>query len=197
MRQAMTVDQTERGWSAAGDAGGGETEVASWVRRAREGDLDAFERIYGTYHRRIYGLCLRMAGDATTAEELTQDSFVRAWQKLHLYEPTWSFGSWLHKVATNVVLGDRRASRRRARWIAADEGIEPVADSESSTKPDASLDLERAMAQLPPKARAVFVLHDVEGHQHREIARLTGMAVGTSKAQLHRARRILREALRS
>jgi len=197
MRQAMTFDETERGRSAVGEGGGGDTEVASWVRQARDGDLDAFERIYGKYRRRIYGLCLRMAGDATTAEELTQDSFVRAWQKLHLYEPTWSFGSWLYKVSVNVVLSDRRASRRRARWIAADEETEPVADPESSAKPDASLDLEKAMARLPPKARAVFVLHDVEGHQHQEIARLTGMAVGTSKAQLHRARRILREALRS
>jgi RNA polymerase sigma-70 factor (ECF subfamily) len=197
MRQAMTVDETERGWSAAGETGGGEARVASWVRQAREGDLEAFERIYGTYHGRIYGLCLRMGGDATTAEELTQDSFVRAWQKLHLYEPTWSFGSWLYKVAVNVVLSDRRASRRRARWMAADEETGPVADPESSARPDASLDLEKAMEKLPPKARAVFVLHDVEGHQHQEIARLTGIAVGTSKAQLHRARRILREALRS
>jgi len=193
----MTVDETHRGRSAARKTGGGEAEVGSWVRRAREGDVAAFEWLYGIYHRRIYGLCLRMAGDATTAEELTQDSFVRAWQKLHLYEPTWSFGSWLYKVAVNVVLSERRASRRRARWIAVDEETEPVADPESGARPEAGLDLEKAMAQLPPKARAVFVLHDVEGHQHREIARLTGIAVGTSKAQLHRARRILREALRS
>jgi len=193
----MTVNETERGRSAIGEAGGGEVEVGSWVRRAREGDVEAFERIYGVYHRRIHGLCLRMAGDATTAEELTQDSFVRAWQKLHLYEPTWSFGAWLYKVAVNVVLSDRRASRRRARWIAAEQEAEPVADPGSSARPDASLDLEKAMAKLPPKARTVFVLHDVEGHQHQEIARLTGIAVGTSKAQLHRARRILREALRS
>ena len=197
MRQAMTVNETEHEGHAAGETGGGGAEVGSWVRRAREGDVEAFERIYGIYHRRIHGLCLRMVGDAASAEELTQDSFVRAWQKLHLYEPAWSFGSWLYKVAANVVLSDRRASRRRTRWIVADQETEPVADPESSARPDVSLDLEKAMAQLPPKARAVFVLHDVEGHQHQEIARLTGIAVGTSKAQLHRARRILREALRS
>jgi RNA polymerase sigma-70 factor (ECF subfamily) len=197
MRQAMTLDETGRGWSAAGDAGGGETEVTEWVRRAREGDLAAFERIYGAFHGRIYRLCLRMTGNATAAEELTQDSFVRAWQKLHLYEPTWSFGSWLYKVAVNVVLSDRRASRRRIRLVTGDDAAAPTEDPRAGAAPDAGLDLEKAMAQLPPKARAVFVLHDVEGHRHREIARLTGIAVGTSKAQLHRARRMLREALRS
>jgi RNA polymerase sigma-70 factor (ECF subfamily) len=159
--------------------------------------VTAFERIYGKFHRRIYGVCLKMTGDRSMAEELTQDTFVRVWQKLHLYETHRSLGAWLYRIAVNVVLSDRRSQRRLARVIDSRVELPEKDEPQASVAPEAGLDLETAMDRLPPRARAVFVLHDIEGHRHEEIARLTGVAVGTSKAQLHRARRILREALRT
>ena len=193
----MRADEPDRGWGVVSGGAEGDSEDATWVRQAREGDLAAFERIYGKFHRRIYGVCLKMTGDQSMAEELTQDAFVRVWQKLHLYEAHRSLGAWLYRVAVNVVLSDRRSQRRRARVF--DSRVElPEKDGpQASVAPEAGLDLEKAMDRLPPRARAVFVLHDIEGHRHEEIARLTGVAVGTSKAQLHRARKILREALRT
>ncbi len=195
--QAMRADEPDRGWGAVPGGAGGDSEDAAWVRQAREGDLAAFERIYGKFHRRIYGVCLKMTGDQSVAEELTQDTFVRVWQKLHLYEAHRSFGAWLYRVAVNVVLSDRRSQRRRARVIDARSEPPEPGEPQASVGPEAGLDLEKAMDRLPPRARVVFVLHDIEGHRHEEIARLIGVAVGTSKAQLHRARKILREALRT
>jgi RNA polymerase sigma-70 factor (ECF subfamily) len=195
----MRADEPERGFEVVRGSAQGDSEDAIWVRQARSGDLAAFERIYDKFHRRIYGLCLRMTGNRSVAEELVQETFVRVWEKRHLIEPERGFAAWLHRVAVNVVLSDRRSKRRRAQLV--DPGAEP--DDLEASRPvagpvgrEAGLDLERAMEHLPPRARAVFVLHDIEGHRHEEIARLTGVAVGTSKAQLHRARRILREALR-
>jgi RNA polymerase sigma-70 factor (ECF subfamily) len=136
-----------------------------------------------------------MAGDAVEARRLTQDVFVRAWERLGLFRGESAFSSWLHRLAVNVVLADRRAAGRRLRRVvtAADA---PAHDglADAGWSPE-RLDLERAIAALPPGARAVFVLHEIEGYGHEEIAALTGIAVGTSKAQLHRARRLLREAL--
>jgi len=195
----MRADEPERGWEVVRGSAGSDSEDAVWVRQARAGDLAAFERIYDKFHRRIYGLCLRMSGDRSAAEELVQETFVRVWQKLHLVEAQRNFPAWLYRVAVNVVLSDRRSARRRARFI--DSRQDPL-DAErprpgaGPAGHEASLDLERAMENLPPRARAVFVLHDIEGRRHEEIAHLTGVAVGTSKAQLHRARRLLREALR-
>jgi len=163
------------------------------VERARHGDTGAFESLYRTHAGRVYGLALRMTADPARAEELTQEAFVRAWEKLGSFRGDSDVGTWLHRLTVNVVLGDLRARRRlEERFITTDEAPEPTA----SVPLETGIDLERALAALPPRARVVFVLHDVEGYPHREIAELTGLAEGTSKTHLHHARRRMKEALR-
>lgn len=166
------------------------------VRRAQRGDRRAFESLYREHHRRVFAVCARLAGGRREAEDLCQEAFVKAWQGLGSFRGDASFSTWIHRVAVNVVLG-------RKRW----SGSRPDVDGESlENAPPRSLrapeqrsmdavDLEKAIAALPVGARQVFVLHDVEGYRHREIAEIVGCAVGTSKAHLHRARRLLREAL--
>jgi RNA polymerase sigma-70 factor (ECF subfamily) len=148
------------------------------VDRAGRGDVEAFEELYRENVGRVYLLCLRMCGDPSYAEELAQEAFVRAWQKLGSFRGASQFSTWLHRVTVNVVLGNRRSTARR------EARVKAVGD-------DLPVDL------TAEGARTVFVLHDVEGYRHREIADLTGLAVGTSKAQLHRARKLLRKALTS
>ncbi len=165
------------------------------VRRAQGGDTDAFERLYRQHVGRIYALCLRLSGEVVMAEELTQDVFVRAWEKLPTFRGESTFHSWLHRLAVNVVLSEGRSrSRRNARVTMVEELPESAVGSRGEST-DLSMDLERAISSLPPGARNVFVLHDIEGYRHIEIAELTGMAPGTSKAQLHWARKQLRELL--
>lgn len=164
------------------------------VRRAQSGDQEAFGDLYRAHAGRVYALCLRLEADAARAEELTQDVFVRAWERLASYRGDSAFGTWLYRLAVNVVLSDRRSAWRRARRVlvtADPSALEPPAAMPAGR----DLDLEQAIAALPPGARTVFVLHDVEGYTHDEIAGLSGIAEGTSKAQLFRARRLLREAL--
>ena len=164
------------------------------MAQAQAGDVGAFEELYRRHVDRIHALCLRMCGDAKEAEELTQDAFVRAWEKLDSFRGSSAFSSWLHRLAVNVVLGSwRTKGRHRERVVAiADfEGLDPGHEPQ----PRLAMDLESAIAGLPAGARTVFVLHDIEGYRHRDIAELTGLAVGTSKTQLHRARRLLRKAL--
>ena len=166
------------------------------IRRAQERDADAFESLYRGHVRRVYAVCLRMTASVTQAEELTQKTFITLWEKIRLFRGESAFSSWLHRVAVNTVLADIRAEQRRTRRVFATE--EP-ADFETPARaptPGTRLDLEAAVAALPPQARMVFVLHDVEGWQHHEIAGQLGVATGTSKAQLHRARKLLQEALR-
>jgi len=167
------------------------------ARRASAGDVQAFEQLYRASVSRVHGLCLRMCGNASLAEELTQETFIRAWTKLGTYGGRSAFTTWLHRLAVNVVLGHGRVRSRRddrERPLEATAGAE---EEPSQHRPEEAVDLERAISALPQGARTVFVLHDVEGYRHQEIARLTGIAVGTSKAQLHRARALLRKALRS
>jgi RNA polymerase sigma-70 factor, ECF subfamily len=182
----------------------GESDMTgAWVARARAGDVDAFEALYRSHGGRVFALCLRMAGSGTTAEELAQDIWVRAWEKLGTFRGESAFTTWLHRLAVNEILGRRRSEGRRAsRFESVAEVSERVEGpgkiSASATReapPGLGLDLERAMATLPEGARTVFVLYDVEGYRHREIAEQLGVAEGTVKAQLHRARRLLREAL--
>ena len=162
------------------------------VRRAQAGDRAAFQRLYEDHVGRIYALCLRLTGDPEEAMERTQDVFVRAWGKLGSFRGEAAFSTWLHRLAVNVVLTDHRsAGRREQREAAAGMGARSV----PAPRAGLAVDLERAIAALPPGARAVFVLYDVEGYRHEEIAEMTGIAAGTSKAQLHRARKLLREAL--
>jgi len=170
---------------------------ATLVGRAARGDIGAFEELYRANSGRVYVLCLRMTGDPALAEELAQEAFVRAWQKLDSFRGASAFSTWLHRVTVNVVLGHRRSTARsETRLQVVGDDLQGGAGA-GDASPAESIDLERAIAALPDGARTVFVLHDVEGYRHREIARLTGIAVGTSKAQLHRARRILRKALTS
>src|SRR6185503_10653487 len=139
----------------------------------------------------------RMAGDAALAEELAQDVFVRAWEKLASFRGESAFSSWLHPLTVNVALTERRSRRRRTARVTTTDDLTAFEKPTRRPGPEAGMDLERALATLPPGARSVFVLHDVEGYQHNEISALIGVAEGTSKAQLHRARRMLREALES
>jgi RNA polymerase sigma-70 factor, ECF subfamily len=162
---------------------------------ASPGDEAAFERLYRAHVGRVYALCLRMSGDPVHAEQLVQDVFVQAWRRLGTFAGHSAFSTWLHRLAVNVVLMDRRAAGRRERRVQTTD--DPIAAEGPGREPPAGLrlDLERAIAALPEGAREVFLLHDVEGYRHEEIAEIVGIAVGTSKAQLFRARRLLREKL--
>jgi RNA polymerase sigma-70 factor (ECF subfamily) len=156
----------------------------------------AFERIYRENVGRVYALCLRLSADPARAEELTQEVFVRAWRKLDQFRGDASLSSWLHRIAVNTAYQSLRSERRRRTHESRGSDHHWLNGGASSDRPGQLLDLERAIADLPPGARSVFVLHDIEGYKHKEIAELTGLAVGTLKAQLHRARKLLREALR-
>ena len=167
------------------------------VESARSGDVEAYEALHREYVARIYGLCLRMVSDPTRAEELTQDAFVRAWEKLSSFRGMSSFYTWLHRIAVNLSLGHLRSKKLWAdRMRPTDSELLEKAPEFAHVDPLINLDLASAIAALPTSARAVFVLYDVEGYKHREIAELLGIATGTSKAQLHRARLFLRKALR-
>ncbi len=166
------------------------------VRASVAGDAKAFERLYRRHIGRVYGLCWRLCGgDSAKADQAAQDAFVRAWEKLASFRGEAAFSTWLHRLTVNVVLGEQRLLKR---WTSFEDAIENGHD-EPSSHPQASLgdklDIEKALQKLPKGARAVLVLHDIEGWQHQEIATATGIAVGTSKAQLHRARKLMREVL--
>ncbi len=169
------------------------------VARAQAGDHVAFRDLYRQHAGRVYALCLRLTGETGAAEERTQDVFVRLWERIGSFRGESAFSSWLHRLAVNVVFNEQRTTGRRERRVAttADPanvvGAQPAAPLQGSA--GLSIDLERAIAELPDGARQVFVLFDVEGYGHTEIAQLVGIAEGTSKAQLFRARRLLREKL--
>ena len=169
------------------------------VARAQAGDQTAFRDLYRQHAGRVYALCLRLTGDGREAEERTQDVFVRLWTKLRSFRGDSAFSSWLHRLAVNVVLNERRTTGRRERRVKPAEDPEDVVGAQHAApvqnSAGLSIDLERAIAQLPDGAREVFVLYDIEGYAHGEIAQLVGIAEGTSKAQLFRARRLLREKL--
>ncbi len=170
-------------------------EIAPLVRRAQEGDVAAFEQLYRENVGRVYALCLRLSADAGRAEEFTQDVFIRAWEKLGSFRGESAFTSWLHRLTVNVVLSQRRSDGRRAAHEVTTDDLSYFDSEAKASQPAVGIDLERAIEALPPGARTVFVLHDVEGYKHEEIAQLTGRAEGTCKALLHRARKLLREAL--
>lgn len=167
------------------------------ARAAAAGDSSAFEALYRRHAARIHGVVARLVGyDRARAEDLVQEAFVRAWQALPAYRFESAFGTWLHRLAVNTALMDLRAARSRPRGSDDEDALDQVGAPDSAGHSTAlTLDLERAVATLPPRARAVLVLYDVEGWKHEEIAGALGMAVGSSKAQLHRARGLLRERL--
>ncbi|WP_440223918.1 RNA polymerase sigma factor [Dokdonella sp. MW10] len=171
-----------------------ESDDVELVRRAAAGEMRAFEALYRRHAGRVHGAVWRLSGmNEARAEELTQEAFVRAWQKLDSFRFESAFTTWLHRLAVNVALMELR-SRDPEDTVedgvleAASEPVRPFCAGERG-------DLERAVAALPPRARAVLVLHDIEGWKHEEIGRELGMAVGSSKAQLHRARGLLKRAL--
>jgi RNA polymerase sigma-70 factor (ECF subfamily) len=163
------------------------------VAAAASGDRRAFERVYRAHADRVFALCVRMLGDRGLAEEVVQDVFVRVWQKLPGFRGESAFSTWLHRVAVNVILSRRKAGGiHQARH--ADEDALDDAPGRTESLGD-RMDLEGAIAGLPKGARMVFVLHDVQGYTHEEIGEQLGITPGGSKAQLHRARMLLRTAL--
>jgi len=160
---------------------------------AASGDAHAFERLYRGHLARIHSLIRRMLNDED-ADEVAQDVFVRAWQKLGTFRGESAFGTWLHRLAINVILGRRETlGTRRKRYVDGDVALELVPGRRSA--PETAMDMEAAIGLLPDGARQVFVLHDIEGYRHEEIGRMLGLAAGTSKSQLHRARLALRRHL--
>jgi len=169
------------------------------VAAARRGDRGAFEELYRAHVGRIHALCLRLTADRVQAETLTQDAFVKAWQKLDRFRGDSAFGTWLHRLTVNLVLDWQRSRGRRRRFEAPLEPLLEAGSMVDEAPPPRVVDrlaLERAIATLPEGARTVFVLAEVEGYPLREIADRLGIAEGTVKAQNHRARKLLREALR-
>ncbi len=165
----------------------------SLVRAASRGDERAFEGLYHRHVARIHSLVRRMASP-DTADELTQDVFVRAWEKLGTFRGESAFGTWLYRLAVNVVLTQRRKARAERGWLLPDDApleVQPIRAAPVGVR----MDLEHAMSQLPEGARQVFVLHDIEGWTHEEIAAHLGLVPGTSKSQLSRARAALRRML--
>ena len=171
-------------------AGGG---LDSDVALAAGGDQSAFERLYRTHVARIHSLTRRMLS-TQEADEVTQDIFVRTWQKLGQFRGDSAFSTWLHRLAVNVVIERRRSfAIQRERMSDDPEALDLL--TVAPARADLKVDFESAIEQLPPGARDIFVLHDVEGYKHREIAVMLGIATGTSKRQLHRARMLMRQHL--
>ena len=169
------------------------TDESRWVRLAKKADAAAFEKLYRLHVDRVYGLCLRMTGNPAEAEDCVQDAFIQAWNKLELFRGDSSFATWMHRVAVNTVLGRMRKSRREQDRIRAVSDVIPVTETIAD---DGELqDLEQAINELPSGARHVFVLHAVYGYSHNETGSMLGIAEGTSKAQLSRARRLLVQQL--
>ena len=179
----------------------GEAEA---IRRAQQGDAEAFERIYRLHNRRVYALCLRMVGNTAEAEDLTQEAFLQLFRKIGTFRGESAFSTWLHRLAVNVVL--MRLRKKTLAQTSLEEVTEPDEDVGGPRKdiggPDLRLsgsvdrvNLERAVEQLPPGYRSVFVLHDVQGYEHNEIATIMNCSIGNSKSQLHKARMRLRQLL--
>lgn len=170
------------------------------ARRVARGDMEAFEELYRLHHRRVYSICLRIMRNVPEAEDLTQEIFIHLYRKIGSFRGESAFTTWLHRTATNHVLMHFRKSRVR-REQTTEDGEPPQIRDEGAGTPNQMLAVDRlaldsAIAKLPPGYRVVFILHDVEGYDHKEIARMYGIAVGTSKSQLHKARMKLRALLK-
>ena len=187
--------------SAAAPAMGGRAGDLALVERCRTGDLAAFEEIYRAHAPRLYSLTLRMLGNPADAEDLLQEVFLAAHRKLEGFRGEAALGTWLYRLATNQCLDYLRSRAAKAGQLTGsldDElGLADASSRALAERTVARMDLERALAQLPEGARAAFVLHDVEGLEHREVAEVLGVAEGTSKSQVHKARLKLRALLGS
>jgi RNA polymerase sigma-70 factor (ECF subfamily) len=188
--------------SPASEAGSREMTDSQAVSLARQGDSAGFEHLYRKHSRRVYALCLRMTGNSAEAEDLTQDAFLQVFRKIHTFRGESAFSTWLHRLTVNIVLMRRRRKSNN------ELPLEEVASEESDERPKEigvrdlvlagaidRLVLERAIAQLPPGYQRTFLLHDVHGYEHNEIARLLKSSIGNSKSQLHKARARLRKLL--
>ncbi len=163
------------------------------VLRVQTGDHEAFKALYNLHSGRVYALCIRILGDRDRATEATQSVFIKVWESIQTFRHESAFSSWLHRVAVNTVLAELRSERRKSRMV---DALDMEHENVPGHKPGGThMDLEQSIAGLPPQARAIFVLHDIEGYTHEEIAVKMGLATGTTKAQLHRARNLLKEAL--
>jgi len=177
---------------------------AEAIEKAKQGDAQAFEVLYNLHKRRVYSLCLRMTANAAEAEDLTQEAFLQLYRKIATFRGESAFSTWLHRLAVNVVL-----MRLRKKGLSVVPLEETTETEEETPKKDlgaedarlaASIDrlqLQRAIERLPPGYRSIFVLHDVEGYEHNEIAEIVGCSIGNSKSQLHKARLKLREFLKT
>jgi len=169
------------------------SEEAVWIRRAQKSDSRAFEKLYRMHIDKVYGLCLRMTGNVAEAEDCAQEAFIQAWNKLSKFRGESAFATWLHRIAVNAVLGRMRKSKREQDriQIAAEISPGPASIGDSGNLRD----LSDAVDRLPEGARHVFILSGIYGYSHAEASNMLGIAVGTSKAQLHRARRLLSQQL--
>ena len=166
------------------------------IDRALDGDVAAFEKLYRDHIGRIYALCLRMTGSPAAADDCAQEAFIKAWNNLGKFRRQSSFGTWLHRIAVNQVLAARRTEQRRGVHLELVEGRDSDESRQTAKQmTDQEIDIEHAVNTLPDGARDVFVLCSVYGYSHKETAGMLGVAVGTSKAQLHRARRLLMQQL--
>jgi RNA polymerase sigma-70 factor (ECF subfamily) len=167
------------------------------IKEARLGSSSAFKDLFNSHVNRVYAVCLRYSQDTDTADELTQEVFIKAWEKLHTFQFESKFSSWLYSIATNQFLMHKRSEKRFTERVNHYGEIQMRENPflKPSVSHDYSMDVEAAMAKLPEQARMAFVLHDIEGYKHHEISEIMNIEVGTSKAHLHRARKILREEL--
>lgn len=187
----FTPDKKENQVKSLGDLG--------LVKRAADGDALAFEEIYKRHHGRVYSLCMRMTGNAAEAEDLTQDAFIQLHRKIGSFRGESAFTTWLHRLTVNIVLMHFRKRAVRDEKVT-DDGEMPEQIEVGTSNPTAMPVIDRiaidaALSQLPRGYRTVFILHDVDGYEHEEIAHILGIAVGTSKSQLHKARMKMRRLL--
>lgn len=193
MQAQLSVKTRETGRAIMPQAVDALSDESRWVRLAQAADPRAFEKLYRAHVDKVYGLCLRMTCNPSEAEDCTQEAFIQAWNKLSRFRGDSAFGTWMHRVAVNTVLGRMRKSRREQDHIRA---VSEVVPAPHSIGDNGELqDLEQAINELPSGARHVFVLHAVYGYSHGETGDMLGIAEGTSKAQLSRARRLLVQQL--
>ena len=167
------------------------------VRKAGRGDHSTFKLLFDNNVNRIYAFCLRMCSNVQAAEELTQDVFVKAWEKLDTFRGESKFSTWLHRIAINEFLMQKRTEKRYMQRVVQTENIHEFDSPGDRTDYhfNTNIDIENAISTLPEQAKIVFILHDIHGYQHKEIAAFMNIETGTSKAHLHRARKLLREEL--
>ena len=193
MAALLTVTSSDYSRDMISDPQQSVADEQAWIRQAQRADARAFEALYRLHVDKIYGLCLRMTGNVSEAEDCTQEAFIQAWKKMTKFRGDSAFSTWLHRIAVNAVLGRiRKSKREQDRMVAVADVYQARLDTGDSGE---MRDLAEAIDRLPEKARHVFVLHAVYGYSHDEAAKMLGIAAGTSKAQVHRARRLLAQQL--